>query len=135
MLQKLRSNPFLFCVIPLLLGIQWRVLVSFWRRFYSHVLSQDHVDEILCGDDGHAFPKPDPRNIQYICDTLDIPPEETVMVGDSKGTFLFDLKRKTVSNLLASASEDCHNVLWPEILCKDFSHQCVVRWRAALANA
>ena len=45
------------------------------------------MDEILCGDDPHGFTKPDPRNIFYICDKLNVNLKKTVMVGDSAGKF------------------------------------------------
>ena len=43
--------------------------------------------EVLCGNDPHAFPKPDPRNIHYICDKLKIDVKSAVMVGDTTGLY------------------------------------------------
>lgn len=42
------------------------------------------VDVMLCGDDQKAFPKPDPRNIEYISERLNVRREFTAFVGDSQ---------------------------------------------------
>ena len=52
---------------------------------YCFTISQNYLDEVLCGNDPHAFTKPDPRNIFYICDKLNVNLKNTVMVGDSIG--------------------------------------------------
>ncbi|VDM76973.1 unnamed protein product [Strongylus vulgaris] len=41
------------------------------------------VDIIVCGDDPGSKPKPHPRNADYICRSLRVPPENAVMVGDT----------------------------------------------------
>ena len=41
------------------------------------------VDIIMCGDDAHGKPKPNPHNANYICQKLGVKPSETIMVGDT----------------------------------------------------
>jgi len=43
------------------------------------------IDYTLCGDDIDARPKPDPLNIIHVCNSLNVSPEHTVMVGDTIG--------------------------------------------------
>ena len=65
---------------------------NFW--LINSLFSQHYMDEILCGNDPHAFTKPDPRNIFYICDKLGVNLKNTIMVGDSvgkcKNVYFFD---------------------------------------------
>ncbi|ETN79665.1 haloacid dehalogenase-like hydrolase [Necator americanus] len=44
---------------------------------------EDRVDFVVCGDDPGSKPKPHPRNAIFICRTLGVAPENTVMVGDT----------------------------------------------------
>ncbi|GBG33357.1 N-acylneuraminate-9-phosphatase [Hondaea fermentalgiana] len=47
-------------------------------------LKVDHlVDQVVCGDDAHLPPKPNPEQIFHICDRLGVEPRNTVMVGDT----------------------------------------------------
>ncbi|KAL8593053.1 hypothetical protein ACOMHN_017979 [Nucella lapillus] len=43
-----------------------------------------YVDMVVCGDDRDSHPKPAPQNVWRICQTLDVSPSDTVMVGDTK---------------------------------------------------
>ena len=40
---------------------------------------------ICCGEDHGTRPKPDPINIEIICKTVGVPPERTVVIGDTTG--------------------------------------------------
>eukprot|EP01103_Thecamoeba_quadrilineata_P016985 TRINITY_DN5860_c0_g1_i1.p1 TRINITY_DN5860_c0_g1~~TRINITY_DN5860_c0_g1_i1.p1 ORF type:complete len:882 (-),score=177.85 TRINITY_DN5860_c0_g1_i1:20-2665(-) len=48
------------------------------------VLNVTHlVDHIVCGDDIENVPKPNPENALNICSRLDVPPNRTIVVGDT----------------------------------------------------
>ncbi|CAG9531818.1 unnamed protein product [Cercopithifilaria johnstoni] len=44
---------------------------------------EDHIDMIVCGDDAGSMPKPHPHNALSICRTLDVDPQDTLIVGDT----------------------------------------------------
>ncbi|VDK86924.1 unnamed protein product [Litomosoides sigmodontis] len=44
---------------------------------------EDHVDMVVCGDDAGSMPKPHPHNALSICRTLDVDPQDTLVVGDT----------------------------------------------------
>ncbi|VDK37601.1 unnamed protein product [Gongylonema pulchrum] len=44
---------------------------------------EKHVDMVVCGDDAGAMPKPHPHNALSICRTLDVDPQDTLVVGDT----------------------------------------------------
>lgn len=41
------------------------------------------VDKIVCGDDHNSTPKPAPDNALHICDALNVPPNQTAVIGDT----------------------------------------------------
>ncbi len=62
---------------------------------------EDHFDLIVSGNDVHHH-KPNPEGIRRILQTLDVPPEQTLMVGDTVG----DLKASRAAGVPMAA------VLW-----------------------
>lgn len=74
--QQLRDN-----------GIKIAICTSDSRQGTLTALRQlqleDHVDMVVCGDDAGAMPKPHPHNALSICRSLDVDPQDTLVVGDT----------------------------------------------------
>lgn len=68
-------------------GIKIAICTSDSRQGTLTALRQlqviDHVDMVVCGDDAGGMPKPHPHNALSICRTLDVDPQDTLMVGDT----------------------------------------------------
>ena len=59
--------------------------------FVTPILEGLHLDdlfELILGGDSLEKKKPDPLPLLHVCETLDIPVEKSVMVGDSKNDIL-----------------------------------------------
>lgn len=41
------------------------------------------VDKVVCGDDHNSTPKPAPDNALHICNVLNVPPNQTAVIGDT----------------------------------------------------
>ncbi|XP_033755356.1 LOW QUALITY PROTEIN: uncharacterized protein LOC117338208 [Pecten maximus] len=69
-------------------NIKIAVCTSDSRKGTENVLEdlgiRGFVDLIACGDDPTNVPKPDAYNAKMICEKLDVSPENTVMIGDTK---------------------------------------------------
>ncbi len=68
-------------------GIKIAVCTSDSRAGTTEFLDRERlsglVNAVLCGDDSHGRPKPDPHNALLLCRELNVRPEDTVMVGDT----------------------------------------------------
>ncbi|VDK47174.1 unnamed protein product [Anisakis simplex] len=68
-------------------GVKIAVCTSDSRRGTMKTLQtlgvDDFVDVVVCGDDAGARPKPHPHNALSICRSLDVDPQETIVVGDT----------------------------------------------------
>uniref|UniRef100_A0A914CNQ6 Uncharacterized protein n=1 Tax=Acrobeloides nanus TaxID=290746 RepID=A0A914CNQ6_9BILA len=59
---------------------------------------RNYIDFVVCGDDKGTKPKPHPHNALKICETLNVDPEEALVVGDT----LADLSMGKSANLGAT---------------------------------
>jgi len=60
-------------------------------RFVQPILESlnlDNIFELVLGGDSLEEKKPHPEPLLYVCDTFDIPIEESLMIGDSKNDIL-----------------------------------------------
>lgn len=53
------------------------------EQFLKSLKAESYVDMVVCGDDPEAVPKPAAHNALMICNYLGVPPEGTVVVGDT----------------------------------------------------
>ncbi|EFO24938.1 hypothetical protein LOAG_03545 [Loa loa] len=44
---------------------------------------EDYIDMVVCGDDAGSIPKPHPHNALSICRTLNVDPQDAIVVGDT----------------------------------------------------
>ena len=86
---------------------------------------EPYVDMILCGDDSHGKPKPDPHNALHICKHLKVSPTNTIMVGDPPADTLMGQQANlglTVGVLTGvGGMNDLHTA---DVIVKDV-HECV----------
>uniref|UniRef100_A0A915PC07 Uncharacterized protein n=1 Tax=Setaria digitata TaxID=48799 RepID=A0A915PC07_9BILA len=80
-------------------GIKIAICTSDSRKGTITALRQlhleSHIDMVVCGDDAGSIPKPHPHNALSICRTLDVDPQDTLVVGDT----LADMKMGRSANL------------------------------------
>merc|ERR1719414_2763963 len=64
------------------------------KEFIHRERLHNYIDMIVCGDDAHCQPKPNPHNALYICKKLGVRPADTIMVGDTPADTLMGQQAK-----------------------------------------
>ncbi len=90
------------------------------EQFLDRMELADHVDMVVCGDDAHGKPKPDPHNAHLICRELGVRPQDAVMVGDTPAdTLMGQTAQLGLSVGVLSGVGDAHDLADADIIYDD----------------